>query len=522
MGFSEEKLDEYRSFFEQLKENGKLTRLGKLFRTKENGYIYDMGTGKVLMCDENEFKVLESIFENDGIDSLDTLQMKETDILDSLCNIRSIVNNENILKAPPLTEFSSIHSDFDSLKDNIENRLEQITLELTEKCNLRCKYCIYSDNNSTHRDFDSNDMNWETAKEAIEYGMAHSGERLSIAFYGGEPLLKFDLLKQCVDFTKQIKGNKEIIHSMTTNMVLVTKEIAEYVASVDQFCVVCSLDGPKEIHDDNRLTVDGNGSFEKAIQGLKYLVDAYKDRASKYLSLSMVMTLPATPEKLQKIQSFFESLEWLPNDLVKNISYVSNSSHRSERLLKKSKELNKESVSEFTNPITDWTIANTIFNDKVDENKIFTSDFAQSSHLRIHKRMIVDEAVGCYNLNGCCIPASRRLYVTAKGDFSLCEKIGNAPYIGNIRDGVDLESVKKHYIDDYMNYAKELCSDCWAVRLCGLCYVDCYDEKGFRPEFKVDSCGSALFGAEQALINYHEILERHPERLEYLNNVVMG
>ena len=517
-----EKLEDYKNFFNSLKVNGSLSRLGKLFRTKENGYIYDLGTGKILLCDEDEYKILECIFESNGLDSLHSLQMKEADLLDCLNNLKNTIDKENLLKAPPLTEFGSLHTRFDLIKDQIENNLAQITLELTEKCNLRCKYCIYTEENESFRGFDSNDMTWETAKAAIDYAIGHSGEALAVTFYGGEPLLQFNLLKQCVEYVKQVKGNKHINHSMTTNMVLMTKEIAEYIASVDMFSVVCSLDGPKDVHDENRLTIDGKGSFDKAIQGLKYLVEAFSDRASTQLSLSMVMTLPATSEKMQKIQCFFESLEWLPDNVTKNISYVSSSSHRSERLLKKSKNPLINMISEYTNPIASWSKDNTIFSDNIDADKIFTSTFTQSTHLKIHKRMIVDKPIGYYTLNGCCIPASRRLYITAKGKFSLCEKIGNAPYIGNVKDGVDLHSIKKHYIDDYMNDAKQCCADCWAIRFCGNCYVDSYDAEGFKSKYKRDSCDSAVFGAERALIDYHEVLEMYPERLNYLNDIVMS
>lgn len=158
----------------------------------------------------------------------------------------------------------------------------------------------------------------------------------------------------------------------------------------------------------------------------------------------------------------------------------------------------------------------------MNQKKIFTTAFQQSLYLKVHKRMIVDRPVGFYNLNGCCVPASRRLYITAKGNFSLCEKIGNAPYVGDVFKGLDFESLKKHYIDDYLDGARKLCENCWAIRFCNSCYTECYDENGYRPEFKEDTCGGVLFRAENALISYHEVLERQPESLEYLNEVELS
>lgn len=514
-------LQEFVNFFDELKANGPLKRLGKLFHTRDNGYIYDLGTGKILLCTPDEYEVLNNIVENDGAGDVQSLGMNDDGLLECLRVLKKTIVEEKLLQAPPLTEFASSHSQFELVKEQIESNLQQITLEVTQNCNLRCKYCIYSDDNDGFRDFDTHDMTWDIAKKAIDYGIAHSREKLSVSFYGGEPLLKFELIKKCVEYSRQVAEGRVIRHSMTTNMTLMTKEIAEYLASIDQFTVVCSLDGPKEIHDENRLTIDGNGSFDRAIKGLRYLVDAYGDRAETHLSLSMVMTLPADDEKLKRIQDFFSSLEWLPSKMTKNISYVVSSSHRMERLTHNTGSKNT-AISEYINPLADWSQDNSVFSSKIDDKDIFTNSFMQSAYLKIHKRMIVNNPIGCYNLSGCCIPASRRLYITATGKFLLCEKIGNAPYIGDVDNGIDLESIKKNYLDDYMDEAKKLCSNCWAVRFCGNCYVDCYDSNGFVPEFKRDRCGAALYGIEKQLINYHEMMERHPERLEYLNDIIVG
>lgn len=508
------------TFFEGLKKNGSFKRLGKLFKTQNNGYVYDLGTGKIFMCEPDEFMVLNHIFENNGLKDIDDIDMEKNALLDCLEQLVKLINEEQLFQAPPLTEFSAIHTNFDDTKKEIENHLEQITLELTERCNLRCKYCIYSSDNESHREFGTDDMTWDVARKAIDYGIEHSGDHLSVTFYGGEPLLKLDLIKKCINYIQSLNlGNKEITYSMTTNMVLLTREVAEYLASIGTMAVVCSLDGPEDIHDANRVTVDGKGSFQKAIQGLRYLVDAYGDRASLYLSLSMVMTSPVDEKKLEKMQDFFDSLDWLPEKVTKNISYVNSTKNREERMRRAQ---NEKVTSEYGNPLNDWSLKNTIYNEKIEQDKIFTAAFQQSLYLKVHKRMIVDKPVGLYNLNGCCVPASRRLYITTSGKFSLCEKIGIAPYVGDVYSGLDFDSLKKHYIDDYLNGAKKLCKDCWAIRFCNTCYTECFDENGYRLEYKEDTCGSVHFRSENALIAYHEVLERHPESLEYLNEIELS
>jgi len=251
----------HKDFFEALKINGRFTRLFKLFETKFKKYVYDLGTGKIFICSEFEYKILKSLFDNNCLHSSLFSEIDETMFKDCLDNLTQIITKENLFQAYPLTGYSSSHGDFNLTKEVISRGLEQITLELTERCNLRCKYCIYSDEYELYRNFSPNDMTWEIAHASIDYAIKHSSENLTVTFYGGEPLLQFDLLKKCVEYISTIKGTKIIIYSMTTNMTLITKEIADYLSERQMFSVICSLDGPEEINDENRISITGDGSF---------------------------------------------------------------------------------------------------------------------------------------------------------------------------------------------------------------------------------------------------------------------
>ncbi len=82
-----------------------------------------------------------------------------------------------------------------------------------------------------------------------------------ITFYGGEPLLNFSLIKQCVEYVKTLNCSNTIMYSLTTNLTLMTQEIAEYLASVPNFTVVCSIDGNQELHDEHRKGSDGKAAL---------------------------------------------------------------------------------------------------------------------------------------------------------------------------------------------------------------------------------------------------------------------
>ncbi|EOS67757.1 hypothetical protein C817_05920, partial [Dorea sp. 5-2] len=120
----------------------------------------------------------------------------------------------------------------------------------------------------------------------------------------------------------EIITGKELTFSFSTNLTLVTKEIAEYVVGVKGMSVLASIDGPEDIHDAYRVMTGGKGSFSRVIQGLKYLVDAFGESAKECIVINTVVCPPFSAEKLDTIKNFFETIEWLPKEIVKKCDYV--------------------------------------------------------------------------------------------------------------------------------------------------------------------------------------------------------
>ncbi|WP_227060852.1 4Fe-4S cluster-binding domain-containing protein [[Clostridium] scindens] len=99
------------------------------------------------------------------------------------------------------------HPQTDIVEHHTEKKLQQLTLQVTQQCNLRCEYCIYSgiyDGNRTHA---NKRMNFEVARKAIDFFLEHSIETsdVVIGFYGGEPLLEFELIRRCIICSNQIE-----------------------------------------------------------------------------------------------------------------------------------------------------------------------------------------------------------------------------------------------------------------------------------------------------------------------------
>ncbi len=137
--------------------------------------------------------------------------------------------------------------------------VHSLELFLTENCNLRCDYCFVKDKDSF------NSMNDETALKSIDFLIKESKweKSLSILFFGGEPLLKFDLIKKVVGYSLENvrKANKKINFSMTTNGTLFDKEKAIFCKE-HNIRYMLSIDGTKEFHDLHRKSLTGESSFE--------------------------------------------------------------------------------------------------------------------------------------------------------------------------------------------------------------------------------------------------------------------
>ncbi|WP_214484554.1 radical SAM protein [Bacillus sp. SM2101] len=148
-----------------------------------------------------------------------------------------------------------------------KNRIGYLRISLTEKCNLRCKYCfvndIYTSKGNMETDLFVNTMNW-----FIEQNI---GASPIIQYFGGEPLIRMDLIKKGHEMLQEAKNSGKITgftEEIVSNGTLVTEEIAQYFKDTG-ILLVFSIDGWKEINDKNRIYPNGNGSYSSVLQGME-------------------------------------------------------------------------------------------------------------------------------------------------------------------------------------------------------------------------------------------------------------
>lgn len=166
-----------------------------------------------------------------------------------------------------------INSNF--IKQYLEvNGFTELILKTTEECNLRCKYCIYSEHYSYTVTYSFNKMEFEVAKKAVDLylhkvlkqkNFYNINRTPCIAFYGGEPLLNFSLIEKVIKYIKEIYPQLECVYTITTNGLLLRDKVISDFLKENNVVICLSLDGYKENHDRNRLTYNNNPTYDEII-----------------------------------------------------------------------------------------------------------------------------------------------------------------------------------------------------------------------------------------------------------------
>ena len=273
-----------------------------------------------------------------------------------------------------------------------------------------------------------------------------------------------------------------------------------------------SLDGPKEIHDTWRKDTNNGGSFERTIRGIKILCESYRNDSHK-LGLSMVYCPPYSEKKVEIISNFLTSTGWIPNDIRINITYPTEGTISNE-FYKNKMKINGRSIDQ---SLSNWARKRFIndYKRNVKSHPIANS-ILEKKFAKFIQRPLFKNPIKITQLNGCCIPGARKNYITAKGNMKICERIGNAPELGNIKNGINYEIIKESYIDEYSEKSIGNCSKCWLVNLCPLCYQHTFHNNEINIMKKNMYCFLQKIEERKNLEDFCSLLEIDDKGLDYL------
>ncbi len=371
------------------------------------------------------------------------------------CLINKFVKSTNRLSSDVpdnLCRFTPIYTD-EIIDNNIKRTRQQLILSITEKCNFRCEYCVYYDQKYTN-DFCLSNMSFDVAKKAIDEFLENSihSDKRCISFYGGEPLMNFDLMRECVNYINSKNITSKIEYLITTNGVLLTDEIAKFLYE-NRFYVNISMDGTQRTHDRYRKLINGAGTYDIIINNLKHLIaldnNYWKD------SLSFICVL-APPIDIDNISNYFEAL---PYNF--RLSGIDITQHMQNKL---DEQHYKPDNKKQTIYIQNRDRMNQGINNEIRKANQILRSMGANSFIR----------PGRY-----CIPSIKRTFVSVNGDYYICEKddMHQNRIIGNVYSGIDINKIKS-IRDEVGTFHEKNCKTCWAARFCNMCFavIDNYPE----------------------------------------------
>lgn len=416
-----------------------------LFHTSNGFYLYDVNTDSILNVEKKVYEYLKS----DQFEDINT----------SIPEYVEFLRKQGYLK--PNKVKVTEHPETELIKYHCDNKVEAIILQITQNCNLRCNYCVYS-GGYINRVHTNKRMSIETAKKSIDFLINHSRDcdELSIGFYGGEPLLEFDLIKWCVEYAKSSVEGKTIRFNLTTNGTLLTESVVKFFET-NNISIMISLDGPSEIHDKNRKFVDKDkGSFNSIINNLEMISSKYP----KYFNENVHYNTVLETNNFSCVNKFFSKAQ-----LFQNALFLSSIVNDVNAKLKTEKSYSFYEESSYAMFIGYLTLLGKV--NKEESSKLIQTQINGIGDTRDGKqgkqRLEMPEK---WHHGGPCIPGVMRLFISADGKFYPCEKVSEASddvNIGDLDNGFSLEKIKSILNIEKINGEK--CHDCWAYEDCRIC-----------------------------------------------------
>ena len=245
---------------------------------KLGGYniVLDSCSGSIHAVDEVAYDIISMFEQADESEIVAAMLQKYGDREDvTEEDIRLCIGDVAALRdAGKLFTPDTFASMAGTLKERSGDVVKALCLHVAHTCNLNCSYCFASQG-KYHGDRAL--MSFEVGKRALDYLIEHSGTRrnLEVDFFGGEPLMNWDVVKQLVQYARSIEKEKgkNFRFTLTTNGVLIDDEVIEF-SNREMSNVVLSLDGRKEIHDRLRVDYAGNGSYDRIVPKFKQFVNA--------------------------------------------------------------------------------------------------------------------------------------------------------------------------------------------------------------------------------------------------------
>ena len=422
---------------------------------KLGGYniVLDTCSGSVHTVDEVAYDII-SMYKTSSEEEIVSAMLEKykalpdvtrEEILECIGDIKSLEERGKLFSKDEYEELAYNYK-------NNSNVIKAMCLHVAHTCNLNCSYCFASQGKYQG---ERAVMSFEVGKQAFDFLIANSGTRrnLEVDFFGGEPLMNWDVVKQLVAYARSVEKehNKNFRFTLTTNGLLIDDEVIDFL-NKEMSNVVLSLDGRREVHDHFRKDYAGNGSYDRIIPKFKKLVDARGGKDYYMRGTFTHQNVDFTNDIFHMADLGFTELSMEPVVCPPDDPYALTDEDLP-KLFEQYEILAKEMIK------------------RKKEGRPFTF---------YHYMLDLKNGPCIYKRITGCGSGTEYMAVTPWGELYPCHQfVGDEKYsLGNIWDGVTNKKVQ----DEFRScnaYAREECKDCWARLYCsGGCAANAYHATG--------------------------------------------
>ena len=453
------------------------------FRTYNCCYFYDFNTNAIVRIPESVYVHLQHLEK--GTANISECDADVNEILNRLTE-QGFLSSHHWCKIE--------HPASRLLENYLEGSVQSLTLQVTQQCNLKCEYCPYS-GGFYNRQHNNRKMSFEIAKKAIDFYFLHSFDipDAQIGFYGGEPLLEIELIKKAVSYAKEVFGEKKINFNMTTNATLLNMDIADFLVQND-FNITISLDGPRNIHNKNRIFANSNkGTFDLIMENIALIREKYPF-FDKKISFNAVIDLK---QNVSCTNEFF-----LNYDTVKGLNVNGTFIN----------PVNRKEILDFDpelNAISNYEVFKVFLyacdSDLFSEYKptLYESEIASIKQAMCERYIGVEGYEDIISPGGQCLPGIQRFFVTADGKFFPCERVDETSEelcIGDLQQGINIDNAIK--ILNVADVTSRQCIECWCYKMCYQCISKAQEDGRINAEARLKWCQQTRAGVEGTIKDY--------------------
>ena len=339
-------------------------------------------------------------------------------------------------------------------KDRFEaSHISTFIIDVTNECNLRCKYCCFSGNYPGMRTHSASFMDGATLEAALEFILNHADpeEALNVSFFGGEALLRLETIVRAIEYL-QLKFGDRVTFDISTNGTTLDAATITRICGLRNVNISVSLDGCREIHDRNRINAAGKGSYDTVIENLRIFRNSYPEEYDKRVRLLI------TAESLEDIRTMnlnFRELKKFIGHRPLFISHVYTNFSQG-KLYQESAEEKKAFLEEAYARKTAGTedLYTIVLDDLLKKTR---RNFAVGDNKLIPLHTCLDDMYS--------------IHIDVDGKLFPCEKFAAEPSIGNVFDGLDHQAMSRMSIE-YAFRRTLICGQCEEIEYCTRCLAD--------------------------------------------------